>query len=135
MALKALKPERVIPPPLAFGEHIRQVRRSRGLTQDAVAEAMGVCADTVVNWETGKTAAPPIGTWPAILQFLGYDPFPEPVTLAERLCAKRRIMGWSIKKAARQLGVDEETWGGWEMGAVPWDRNRPILEAFLDGDQ
>lgn len=36
--------------------------------------------------------------------------------LPGRLLAKRRAMGWSIKKAARHLGVDEGTWGDWERG-------------------
>ena len=55
---------------------------------------------------------------PAILQFLGYDPYPKPKTLPERMLAKRRAMGWSIKEAARQLGVDEGTWGAWERGTT-----------------
>jgi hypothetical protein len=27
-------------------------------------------------------------------------------------------MGWSIKEAALQFGVDEGTWGAWESGAT-----------------
>jgi transcriptional regulator with XRE-family HTH domain len=37
---------------------------------------------------------------------LGYDPFPEPGSVSERLLAKRRAMGWSIREAAAELGVD-----------------------------
>jgi len=52
----------------------------------------------------------------AIIRSLGYDPFPEPKSIAERLLAKRRAMGWSIKEAARQLGVGEGTWEARERG-------------------
>jgi len=39
---------------------------------------------------------------PAIIRFLGQEhSFQKPKSLAERLLAKRRAMGWSIKEAAR----------------------------------
>lgn len=55
---------------------------------------------------------------PAIIRFLGYNPFPEPTNIPERLLAKRRAMGWSIEDAAGQLGVDAGTWGAWECGQL-----------------
>lgn len=68
----------------------------------------------------------------AILRFLGYEPFPEPKRLAERLLAKRRAMGWSIKEAARQLGVDKGTWGDWERGkTILFRKHRMIVARFL----
>ena len=70
---------------------------------------------TVRNWEKGHTE-PPIASIPAIIRFLGYDPFPEPKTVAERLLAKRREMGWSIERAASVVGVDPGTWRKWESG-------------------
>ncbi|MDT8321430.1 MAG: hypothetical protein RQ826_12975, partial [Xanthomonadales bacterium] len=36
----------------------------------------------------------------------GYDPFPQPKTIAQHLLAKRREMGWSIREAAAAIGVD-----------------------------
>lgn len=55
---------------------------------------------------------------PAIFQFLGYDPFPEPRALSERLLAKPREMGWTIKEAARVAGIDPGTWRDWERGKL-----------------
>jgi len=55
---------------------------------------------------------------PAIFQFLGYDPFTEPRALSERLLAKRREMGWTIKEAARVAGIDPCTWRDWERGKL-----------------
>src|SRR5207245_7968452 len=96
---------------------------------------IGVTADTVHNWETGKSE-PPIALMPAIFAFLGYDPLPEPVTLGERMRAYRTRHGLSTKAAAERLGVDEGTWGAWERtGEIPWDRYRTLLEEFLSKDE
>ena len=85
----------------------------------------------MLNWEKGKTE-PPVESIADIMGFLGYDPFPEPKSLSERLLAVRRVKGWTIKEAARKLGVDEETWGGWERtGRIPWERYRAVVETFL----
>ena len=46
---------------------------------------------------------------PRILQFLGYDPFPEPSTLGGQLLGARRHLGLSQEEMARKLGVDEAT--------------------------
>ena len=113
ITLKALKPKETDFEPQTFGEHVRKRRLELRLTQKQTAEQLGVNPWTVLNWEKGHTE-PPIASMPAILRILGYDPFPEPKNIPERLLAKRRAMGWSIKEAARQLGVDEGTWGAWE---------------------
>jgi len=101
------------------------------VTQKQAAERLGVNPWTVLNWEKDHTE-PPIESMPAIIRFLGYDPSPEPKSLAGRLLAKRRAMGWSIREAARQLGVDEGTWGGWERGPIaPSRRYLPRIEKLL----
>jgi hypothetical protein len=56
---------------------------------------------------------------PAIIGFLGYDPFPEAASLSDQLAAVRRANGWTIKQAAEQLGVDECTWARWEKTGIP----------------
>lgn len=86
-----------------------------GLLQRDVAARIGVTQFTILNWEKGHTEAP-INIIPAIVQFLGYDPFPSPVTLAEHILAKRRKMGWSIKHAAAAVGVDPAIWRRWKTG-------------------
>ncbi len=86
------------------------------LTQEETAERLGVNAWTVLNWETGQSK-PEIRFIPALVSFLGYDPEPvETGTLAGRLVAKRRELGWSQRAAARSLGIDPCTWAGWEQG-------------------
>lgn len=99
--------------------------------QKEVAEQIGVVADTVHNWEHG-TSEPPIEFMPAIIRFLGYEPWPEPVTLPERMQAYRRRRGLTAKAAAQRAGVDEGSWGTWERtGVVPWERYRLMLERLL----
>jgi transcriptional regulator with XRE-family HTH domain len=88
-----------------------------GLNQAQAAARLHINAWTVLNWETA-TFSPSIRSIPAILSFLGYDPFPEPTTVGERLLQARRRRGWSIQEAAKNLAVDQSTWGSWERGEV-----------------
>ena len=92
---------------------------------------MGVNVWTVLNWEKGHTQ-PPITSCMAIVGFLGYDPYPSPQTLRERMLAARRRHGWTITAAAHRLGVDPSAWATWERtGRVAWARYRNSLETFL----
>jgi DNA-binding XRE family transcriptional regulator len=97
------------------------------LSQPEAGTLIGVSAFTVLNWETGKSE-PRFKDIPAILQFLEYDPFPKPITLAEHLLAIRRHRGWSIATAAKRVGLDPATWAAWEGGkAIRHEQHRQIL--------
>ena len=132
LRLKALKPKDTDFEPRSLGQHVRKRRLGLKLTQKNLAKQLGVSPWTVRNWEKGHTE-PPIASMPALLRFLGYDPSPEPRTLSERLLAKRRTMGWSIREAARKLGVDPGTWSDWEQGTVIVYRTYRVLVARLLG--
>jgi transcriptional regulator with XRE-family HTH domain len=97
------------------------------LTKKQAAVRLGVGPETVRHWEASQTQ-PPIERIPAIVRFLGYVPFPEPESISERLLAKRRAMGWSIRKAAAQIGVDPTTWQAWECAK---DIVRPAHRALV----
>lgn len=80
---------------------------------------MGIGKETYANWEKGKTE-PVAAQFRPVVEFLGYDPTPEPETLAERLKAKRRVTGMTFSQVARHLGWDEGTLtrylnGTWRM--------------------
>jgi transcriptional regulator with XRE-family HTH domain len=48
------------------------------------------------------------------------------------MLAVRRANGWTIKEAARHLGVDEGAWGRWERTAyVGWPGCRRMVEELL----
>ncbi len=129
--LKCLRPKEAAIELRTLGDHIRARRLHLRLTQCTAAERLGVSAWTVLNWERAKTEVP-VQAVPAVIRFLGYDPYPAPTTLTERMQAKRRHMGWSIQDAAQALGVDAGTWGAWEAGVVkPWPRYQALLDRFL----
>lgn len=66
--------------PCTLGEHLKRCRLQRKLSQIEAARALEVNPSTILNWEKGHTV-PPVEAVPALLQFLGYDPLPEPKTL------------------------------------------------------
>ena len=131
VTLKGLKPKDPDFEPRTLGEHVRKRRLELNLSRRQAADRFGVSCLTVLNWEKGNTR-PSAESIAAIIGFLGYTPFPKPQALGERMLAKRRVMGWTIKEAARQLGVDESTWREWERtGRIPWKRHRVLMEGFL----
>lgn len=131
ISLKSLRREDFDFKPTTIGEHILRQRRSLQISQSEAANRMRVNAWTVLNWEKGHTE-PPTTSCKVIVGFLGYDPYPVPQTLPERMLAVRRRQGWTIGAAAFGLGVDPSSWTMWERtGRVPWARYRDRLETFL----
>ncbi|TXH78007.1 MAG: XRE family transcriptional regulator [Lysobacteraceae bacterium] len=99
-----------------MGDHIRRRRLVLSITQEEAAQQLGANPWTVHNWEAGKTK-PGMQFIPALVAFLGYDP--EPVdtgTLAGRLVLRRCELGLTQQEAAKAVGVDPDTWAGWERG-------------------
>jgi DNA-binding XRE family transcriptional regulator len=80
-----------------------------------VAAELGVKMDTYLLWEWDEHK-PTVRYYPAIFEFLGYDPFREPMTLPERIVSQRRKLGLTISQAAQRIGVDEGTFRRWECG-------------------
>jgi transcriptional regulator with XRE-family HTH domain len=116
------------------GDHIKRARLTRKLTQAEAGKVMKVSEGTVFNWERNRRA-PPVLLMPSVIRFLGYDPYPPAIAYATRFLAKRRREGWTIKEAARRLGINEATWGLYEAGrTVPSGRLRIAVDAFLAGE-
>lgn len=82
---------------------------------------MGVCAESVSQWENGVTPADRL--WPRLVGFLGYDPTPPAQSPGECLRAARRQRGLSIKALARKLLCDEGTVASWEADRAAPDRD------------
>jgi DNA-binding transcriptional regulator YiaG len=114
-----------------LGDHLRSRRLDLGLFQSKVAEHIGVDTTTIHNWE-GNKSVPAIRYIPAILRFLGYNPFPPALTLPERLATVRKMLGMSQRNLAEFLGVDPGTLQGWEAGQhEPIGRNVALIDRFL----
>jgi DNA-binding transcriptional regulator YiaG len=88
-----------------------------GLSQAAVALRLGVCPETVLHWELGRTipGALHLGR---ITEFLGYYPL-DSVPIADfpgRVLEVRRRLGLTQRALARCLGVSEDAVRDWERG-------------------
>ena len=131
VTLKALKPKDIEAEPKTLGEHLKRWRLQIGLSQKEAAATLGVSEFTLINWE-GNVTTPAVRFFSDIVRFLRYDPNPAPTTFAEQLQAKRRELGWSIKQAAMDLGVDERTWAKWESGSiVRQERHHALITAHI----
>ncbi|WP_367305146.1 helix-turn-helix domain-containing protein [Sphingomonas tagetis] len=62
--------------PATLGEHLKKRRLTSGLLQRKVAKLLGVSHTSVLDWEAGKE--PHVRMYPAIIAFLGYEPWPKP---------------------------------------------------------
>jgi transcriptional regulator with XRE-family HTH domain len=115
-----------------LGDYLRSRRLDLNLLQRQVAEQIGIDPTTVHNWESNASTTA-IRYIPAILEFLGYNPFPSGSTLAERLAAVRKVLGLAQRKLALSLGVDEGTLQSWEAGQhKPIGRNVELIEGLLN---
>ncbi|MBX9576410.1 MAG: helix-turn-helix domain-containing protein [Caulobacteraceae bacterium] len=92
----------------------------------------GVDTKTWMGWER-EEHAPTVQHYPALIRYLGSEPWAVPDTLGDRLLAQRRRLGLSIKRAAIISGVDEGTFRRWERGDwKPQPRSLSLIEAFLE---
>jgi transcriptional regulator with XRE-family HTH domain len=134
LTVKAQKLKDYSPAPQILGEHLKKRRKEHGLLQREAAARMGIGIDTYANWENGRTK-PVAAQFRPVVQFLGYDPTPEAKTLAERLEAKRRVLGATHSQIAGYLGWDPGTLRRYLNGTWRMPRGRAAaLEEFLAGD-
>jgi DNA-binding XRE family transcriptional regulator len=60
--------------PQTPGQHLRARRHDLGQYLREAAIPLGVTPSTLMNWEKGHSK-PEMQNWPAIIAYLGYDPF------------------------------------------------------------
>jgi len=114
-----------------LGDHIRATRLERGVLQREVAELIVVRRGTTNKWECNR-GEPRAMDVPRILEFLGYDPLPEPACMEERMRVWRLRGGLSARAAARLIGVGEATWAAWERGSVRMSRkSRDVIQGTI----
>jgi transcriptional regulator with XRE-family HTH domain len=116
-----------------LGAKLKRRRIELNLFAYEAAERMGVCEEALYKWENDM-CEPQAHLWPRVIAFLGYEPWPKPVTSGERLRAERLRRGLSMKRAALHLDIDEATFGGWERrGRSPTLELRTKRDRFLAG--
>jgi DNA-binding XRE family transcriptional regulator len=124
--LKSLKPVPYARELKTLGQHLKKRRMELGLFQRDLRERFKLEKETYANWEKDR-CYPAMKHWPGIIEFLGYDPNPIPITPGERLLAYRRNHGLSRKSLARTLVVNEGTLWRWEVG-----QRQPECERHAD---
>ena len=108
-----------------IGDHLRKKRLDLKLFQKDVARLLGVTTSTVTNWEKNRGGTA-IRFIPKIIEFLGYNPLIETApTIGKQIMQYRRNQGLSIKKLARELGIDPTTLARWERGeSIPSEAHK-----------
>jgi transcriptional regulator with XRE-family HTH domain len=118
-----------------LGDHLRTCRLQRGLLQKDVASLLCVNVNTLVGWEIGRKE-PKVSYIPAILEFIGYDPFPEIQNLGERLRAERRRRGLTQHQLANLLGTRQAVVSLLEIGGeVRDERVLAVVFRFVEGEE
>jgi transcriptional regulator with XRE-family HTH domain len=114
-----------------LGLMLKRRRLERGLRQIDAAREIGIGNFTLLNWER-RGVQPEVHFYPAIIAFLGYEPWPTPETMGERLLATRRRRGLTVRQAADVMGIDQGTLTGWEAGLFrPFGKWTTRAAAFL----
>lgn len=125
------QPEGYPATPVSLGDHIRKRRMKLGLLQREVGQRIGASVATVWLWESNRVE-PELKWMPAILDFLGYDPTPAGRNLGERLVRHRVRLGWTQKRLAEALRVDQTTLARWETGQkAPWGKYAERIASLL----
>ena len=134
LVLSAKRPDVATDEGDSLGARLRRRRRELGLAQQDAAALLGADSKSVMWWERGERV-PLVSAYPAIIAYLGYEPWPEPQTLGAALLAERRRRGVETRKAADLARVDEGTWRRWERGQwKPTRRTLGALAALLGFD-
>ncbi|MDR3472607.1 MAG: helix-turn-helix domain-containing protein [Devosia sp.] len=114
-----------------MGDHVRERRRSRGLTQTEAAAEIGVCRDALARWEL-RPIVPDVHVMPAVIAFLGYNPLPPARSFPELLLRARRTRGLSQPAFAEVVAVPADTLRNWEQGLyLPGTARRAWVEARI----
>lgn len=122
-----------VKPALDLSIALRDRRRELGLTQEAAGVILGVDTWTVLGWENGGRK-PMDRFYPALIRFLGVEPWPKPATIADQLRAERLRRGLSQEQAAVLIQVNRASIAGWEGGRLPRHRlSLKKIEAFVTG--
>ena len=115
-----------------IGACLRKRRRELSLSREAAAVWLATSEHTLRRWETGRT--PLVSAYPKVVEFLGYEPWQKPTSLAGQIRAARWRRGLRIGDAAKLLGVEASTFWWWETGRKPHRlKDRARIADFVAG--
>ena len=73
-----------------------------GLYQKDVAARLDVTTPTVCNWENRGSVD--LRFIPRVIEFLGYNPIPQPEDLLERLAWYKQVNGLTLEQLGIEMG-------------------------------
>jgi len=88
-------------------DHLRKRRLDLKLTKLDAGRHLGIGPWTYARWESGAMTIE-VHYYPRIIAFLGYNPLPEPASLAEAVRRERKSQGLARSALARRLGIRYE---------------------------
>ncbi len=96
------------------------------------AELFGIAEWSYRSWERGLSE-PAARNYPKVIEFLGREPWPAPITLRELFRAARLRQGLMISEAASLVRIHSTKLGQFERhGDRNWSRSiRERIEAFI----
>ncbi|WP_332882192.1 helix-turn-helix transcriptional regulator [Geothermobacter hydrogeniphilus] len=116
--------------PITIGDHLRRRRIELGLYQKDVAAKLSVTTPTVWNWENRGSVD--LRFIPRVIEFLGYNPIPQPEDLLGKLAWYKQVNGLSLEQLGVEMERDPEQLADWLSGRhKPCRRNRGEIAAFL----
>jgi len=122
--------EEFIRKPVTLGDHLRRRRLKLKMYQKEVAAKLNVTTSTVWNWE--NTGSVDLRFIPRVINFLGYNPIPQPEDLLKKLAWYKQVNGLSLERLRTEMGRDPEQLADWLSGRhIPCRRNREEIVAFL----
>ncbi len=92
--------------PVTLGDHLRRRRIKLGLYQKDVAARLGVTTPTVWNWENRGSVD--LRFIPRVIEFLGYNPIPQPEDLLEQPAWYKLVNGLALEQLGVAMGRDPE---------------------------
>lgn len=99
--------------PQTIGEHLKRARQLRRIRQKDAALELGVGHFTYMTWEKDQKIPFP-RYYPAIIEFVGYNPLTEGTTEGECRKRERLTLGFTTTEMADHLGCDPSTVERWE---------------------
>lgn len=127
----------IIPPleeltrePVTLGDHLRRRRIELELYQKDVAAKLGVTASTIWNWENRGSVD--LRFIPRVIEFLGYNPIPQPDDLPGKLAWYKLVNGLTLEQLGVEMERDPEQLADWlSRRHFPCRRNREEIAVFL----
>ena len=83
---------------------LRRRRRALGLKTTEAADVFRIAEWSYRSWERGLSE-PAARNFPKVIEFLGREPWPTPITLCERLQAARLRRGLNMEELAADIGL------------------------------